>query len=206
MGILHIDASARYQSSVTRQLSAFFIDMLLETGTESYQYLDLASNPPPTITELHNVAMYTPETERDAKMRAALKTSDDYVDQLLAADTIVIAAPMYNFGIPASLKAYFDMIIRLGRTFIPDNSGNYVGQLANKKVIVIASFGADYRKGAPMEDMNCYEPHLRHMLSFIGATDPQFVIAQPTQFGGVDEKEASIAEAQDKLRYLAEYA
>jgi FMN-dependent NADH-azoreductase len=162
MGILHIDASARYQSSVTRQLSAFFIDMLLETGTESYQYLDLASNPPPTITELHNVAMYTPETERDAKMRAALKTSDDYVDQLLAADTIVIAAPMYNFGIPASLKAYFDM--------------------------------------------NCYEPHLRHMLSFIGATDPQFVIAQPTQFGGVDEKEASIAEAQDKLRYLAEYA
>ncbi len=203
MNILHIDCSARYEGSVSRELAAFFVNMLLEKSIGNYDYLDLALNPPQVITELHNIAMYTPDEYRDEKMKGALKASDAYVDQLLAAELIIIAAPMYNFGIPGSLKLYFDMIIRLGRTFYLEETGNYKGVLGEKKFIIIGSYGADYRENSPMAAMNCYEPHLRYMLKFIGVDDPDFVVAQPTQFAGVSEKEASIKYAKKRLMSLA---
>ncbi len=99
------------------------------------------------------------------------------IEELQAADTIVIGAPMYNFAIPSSLKAWIDQVVRMGKTFGYGPSGAR-GLLNDKKVIVITARGGAYPKGTPAEKVDFQEPYLRHILGFIGLTDVTFVHAE----------------------------
>jgi FMN-dependent NADH-azoreductase len=119
-----------------------------------------------------------PANEAQAMARAL---SDELIAELQAADTIIIGAPMYNFGIPSTLKAWFDYVLRAGVTFRYSEAGPE-GLLKGKRAIVIESRGGLYSEG-PAQPMDSQEPHLRTLLGFIGITDATYLRAERLAFG-----------------------
>ncbi|SFT33090.1 FMN-dependent NADH-azoreductase [Sedimentitalea nanhaiensis] len=166
--LLHIDTSARHHGSVSRDLSARIVDRL---SPDHLIHRDL-SQALPQITEAWVGATFTPDDVRTDAQRETLALSDRLVDELAAADTIVIGTPMYNFGIPASLKAWVDLIARVGRTFEYTETGPR-GLLTGKRAIIaIATGGAEIGS-----DADFASGYLRFVLGFMGVTDVQIVAA-----------------------------
>lgn len=120
------------------------------------------------------VAMGTPANEHDSGQQAAVALSDALIAELEAADTIVLAAPMYNFSIPSTLKAWIDHVARRGRTFRYTEKGPE-GLLKGKKVFVLTARGGVYSNGGPVAVLDFQEPYLRAALGFLGLTDVTFV-------------------------------
>jgi FMN-dependent NADH-azoreductase len=137
------------------------------------------------------------DTDAQRRTRAL---SDALIGELEAADLVVIASPMYNFGISSTLKAWFDHVLRAGTTFRYTETGPE-GLLKGKKAVVIESRGGLYSAG-PGAAMNSQEPHLRTMLGFMGIDDVSFVLAEKLAFGP-EAAEQSINGAVDALRSLA---
>ena len=135
----------------------------------------------------------------NAAQAAAQKLSDELIAEVKAADVLVIGAPMYNFGIPSTLKSWFDYVLRAGVTFRYTEAGPE-GLMTGKRAIVVATRGGLYSEG-PAKPMDSQEPHLRTMLGFIGITDITFVYAEKLAFGP-EAREASIGEAERKLEEL----
>lgn len=135
------------------------------------------------------------EPANDAQ-RMARELSDALVAELQAADTIVIGAPMYNFGIASTLKAWFDYALRAGVTFRYTEAGPE-GLLKGKRAIVVASRGGLYSEG-PAKSFDSQEPHLRTLLGFIGITDVEFVRVERLAFGP-EAREQSIADAEQRI-------
>lgn len=131
MNILHTDSSPRGAASHSRKMTAELIAAFKENNQDAtVTHRDLGHQPPPFVTEDWANAAYTPEENRTPEQKEALKYSDEAIAELLAADTLVIGAPMYNFGLPADLKAWIDQIIRINKTFKAD----YTGLAAGKKL------------------------------------------------------------------------
>lgn len=105
-------------------------------------------------------------------MHAALRLSDELIDELLAADTLVFGVPMYNFGLSAGFKAYIDQIVRVGRTF---SYPGFEGLAKGKRAVVMVAAGQEYSEGAPMAAMDYVTPYLRTVLGFVGITDVTFI-------------------------------
>jgi FMN-dependent NADH-azoreductase len=141
-------------------------------------------------------AFFTPADKRDDAQKAAVALSDELVTEIQAADVIVIGAPMYNFGIPSVLKAYFDHVARAGMTFSYTESGP-VGLLTGKKVMVFATRGGVY-VGTP-DDL--HTAYLRQFLSFLGLTDVSFVYAEGLALGE-DKKAESMKNARAEVDKL----
>jgi FMN-dependent NADH-azoreductase len=120
------------------------------------------------------LAMGTPAAEQDGRQAAAAALSDALIAEVEAADTIVLAAPMYNFSIPSTLKAWIDHVARRGRTFRYTEKGPE-GLLKGKKVYVLTARGGVYSNGAPAAAFDFQEPYLRAVLGFLGLTDVTFV-------------------------------
>ncbi len=176
MKLLRIDSSAR-SSSVTRQFTAKFVEEWKKNHpTGEVIERDLATTVLPHITDHWSGAHLEPSQLTPAQ-RSYLATSDELIEELQAADTIVIGAPMYNFAIPSSLKAWIDQIVRMGKTIGYGASGAR-GLLANKRVIVVTARGGAYGKGTPAEKFDFQEPYLRHIFGFIGLTDVTFIHAE----------------------------
>ncbi|MFN2310227.1 MAG: FMN-dependent NADH-azoreductase [Gammaproteobacteria bacterium] len=173
LNILRIDASARHTGSVTRQLSDALIAALhARHGPATVVSRDLARTPPPLLDADWLAANFTEPQARDARLRAALAQSDALVAELMAADRVVLGVPVYNFGIPAALKAWIDLVARARLTFRYTEKGP-VGLLEGKRAyLVMASGGVaigsatDYASG-----------YLRHVLGFLGITDVTIVAA-----------------------------
>src|ERR1700719_1170985 len=176
MKLLRIDSSAR-SSSVTRQLTAKFVEEWKKNhpAGEVVQR-DLATTVLPHITDDWAGAHLDPSQLTPAQ-RTYLSTSDQLIEELQAADTIVIGAPMYNFAIPSSLKAWIDQVVRMGKTFAYGPNGRQ-GLLGEKKVIVITSRGGAYEKGTSAEKFDFQEPYLRHIFGFVGVTDVTYIHAE----------------------------
>ena len=176
MKLLRIDSSAR-SSSVTRQLTAKFVEEWKKNHpTGEVIQRDLATTVLPHITD-HWAGAHLEPSQLTPAQRNYLAISDGLIEELQAADTIVIGAPMYNFAIPSSLKAWIDQIVRMGKTIGYGASGAR-GLLANKRVIVVTSRGGAYGKGSPAEKFDFQEPYLRHIFGFIGLTDVTFIHAE----------------------------
>ncbi|NYE62315.1 FMN-dependent NADH-azoreductase [Duganella sp. 1224] len=192
--ILHIDSSVRSAGSLTRQLGAEVIAKL-QAATPGAKVVtrDIVSHPLPHLTEQLIGAYFTPAEQRNAEQAHAITTSDALVDELLAADTIVIGAPMYNFSITSGLKAWIDHIARVGRTFQYGANGPQ-GLVTGKKVIVVVASGGVYSQG-PAAAYDHVTTYLRAALGFLGMTDVSFVVAE-----GVSMGEAAVAQAQAKAR------
>ena len=176
MKLLQIDSSAR-TNSVTRRLTAKFAEEWRKNHPDGEVIQrDLSATILPQITDDWN-ATQLEESKRTPAHRSYLSTSDELIEELEAADTVVIGAPMYNFTIPSSLKAWIDQIVRLGKTVGYGPNGPQ-GLLARKKVVVITSRGGAYEKGTAKEAFDFQEPYLRHILGFIGLTDVTFIHAE----------------------------
>jgi len=159
---------------------------------------DLAANPVPHLDGERFGAFLAKPVERDAQQQAVVNFSDGLIDELRRADVIVLGLPMYNFGIPSTLKAYFDHIARAGVTFRYTENGP-VGLLTGKKVYVFAARGGKY-VGTPLDTQTAY---VRDFLRFIGMDDVEFIYAEGLNMGE-DSKQTALADAHAVIRNLAE--
>lgn len=167
--VLHIDSSPRFNDSVSRDLTA---DIVSRHAGAKVIRRDLSKTPVPQTTDAWIGASFTPAEDRTADQKHTLTLSDELVDELIAADTIVIGMPMYNFSVPSALKAWIDQVARPGRTFNYTENGP-VGLLEGKRVIVAMATG-----GVPQgSDMDFATNYLTFFLGFLGITDVQFVAA-----------------------------
>ena len=119
-------------------------------------------------------ALMTPAEQRSAEQAASVAFADELIEELEAADTIVLAVPMYNFSIPSTLKAWIDHVARAGRTFRYTSAGPE-GLLKGKKVFVVTGRGGFYGADSPAKGFDFQEPYLRSVLGFLGLTDIAFI-------------------------------
>jgi FMN-dependent NADH-azoreductase len=171
--ILKIDASASGPLSVTRELTSKILEKVrAETPEGKTVTRDLSQEPAlPFLSPDLVAAFFTPSNERSDEQRQQLNTSDALLKELKQADTIIMGVPMYNFSVPAVLKAYIDQIARVGETFKYTDQGP-VGLLEHKKALVAIATG-----GTPIgSSYDFVKPYLETVLGFIGITDVQFVV------------------------------
>ena len=194
--IFVLASSALAEASVTNQLVGEALSMLRSADPGALVTArDLGSRPIPHLTSESTAALRGGEPANDAQA-AARALSDELIGELRAADTIVIGAPMYNFGIASTLKAWFDHVLRAGSTFRYTDNGP-VGLLKGKRAIVVETRGGSYSEG-PAQTLDAQEPHLRTLLGFMGITDVTFVPAERLALGP-QPREQSIAAAQARL-------
>jgi FMN-dependent NADH-azoreductase len=182
--LLHIDSSARRgqsgldpRGSHTRRLTRHFVDRWLARTPETrILRRDLAATPPAPVDHQWIEAAFTPPERRTPRMSDVLRESDQLVDEVERADVIVVGAPMYNFGVPAPLKAWIDNVVRVGRTFGFDRQragAPYWPMLApGKKLVVLGARGdGGYDPGGLLSGSNLVEASLRVPLAYIGVGD-----------------------------------
>lgn len=204
MNILRIDSSVRTENSKTRELTDFFFNELGKYVRFSLVHQEVGLRPPPIPNDDFVKANYTLPAQRTDRMNGVLETSDKLIDELLNADRIVLASPMYNFSIPASLKAYIDNIVRVGRTFSLEENGNMSGLLGGKKVLIITARGAmSYRKDGALASFDFQENYLKALFEFLGVTDIRFVHTEAQDFGTEELKHKNFGLAREELKDLA---
>lgn len=168
--ILHIISSPRTKGSASRTLGTAIEEKIQEAYPEhTITTLDLLKDPFPHLGEEQVDSWFIPAEARTAEQNEAVKRSDDAIAQLHASDIIVISVPIYNFGIPSSLKAYIDHIARGGMTFRYSENG-FEGLVKNKKAYIAVASGSVFSEG----DYQSYDfvvPYLKSVLGFIGVTD-----------------------------------
>jgi FMN-dependent NADH-azoreductase len=199
--ILHINSSVRSTGSLSRQLGAEFVAKLQAAdASTTVVSRDLAATPVPHLSELVMGAYFTPAEQRNAEQAHAIKTSDTLVDELLAADTIVIGAPMYNFSVTSGLKAWIDAIARAGRTFQYGANGPE-GLATGKKVYVFIASGGVYSQG-PASGYDHLTTYLRSVLGFLGMTDVTFIVAEGVAMGE-EAVTAAVAKSRTQIEAIA---
>jgi FMN-dependent NADH-azoreductase len=180
--ILYVTSSPRGGDSYSNRVAARVLDELEQAHPGARVVVrDVARDPLPHIDEDFVAAIRGPEGPQTPQQRAIVGRSDQLVDELLAADIIVIAAPMYNFGIPSTLKAWIDYIARAGRTFRYGEKGPE-GLVKGKKVILIQSRGGIYSSG-PAQAMDHQGTYLRSVLGFLGVTDIESIDVEGVAYG-----------------------
>jgi len=187
--ILHIDASGRETSSVSRKLSNEIIQKISDDQSTVF-YRDVSQSLP-FVDELMIGAYYTLKAERSEQQNQAIVISDAIVEELMAADTIVIGLPIYNFSMPAGFKAWSDLAARVGETFKYTENGP-VGLLEGKKAYIAVASGGT-KVGSEIDFLT---PWLRHYLGFIGIHDVNIIQAEALNQNGdkaIDEALISIA-------------
>ena len=171
--VLRVDASMRTAGSVSREVADHLIEALTaKPGGASVTVRDLAAEPLPPVSEAWIGANFTDDGERTDDQRTILAQSDALIAELQAADVIVIGVPIYNFGVPAALKAWVDLVTRARVTFRYTADGPQ-GLLKDKQVFLAVASGGT----AVDSPIDFATPYLRHILGFIGLTDVQVVAA-----------------------------
>ena len=179
MNLLHIDASVLGDHSVSRQVSAAIVSRLRAADpTLNVTYRDLAADPLAHLSGLHLAAAQGAEVPANVQQEHA--AAQDALSEFLAADVVVIGAPMYNFTLPSQLKAWIDRILVAGKTFSYSAAGPK-GLAGDKRVVVAISRGNFYdAQNAAAEHLESY---LRTVFGFIGVTDLEFIAADGVQVG-----------------------
>ena len=169
MNILHLDSSARKDESVSRKLAKDLVNNL-KKDNDKVTYRDISNNIP-FVAGIKGAGFIIPEEERSEEDKKLFKFSDELVDELLAADTIVISTPIYNFGPPAAAKAWFDLVARAGRTFDYEPTGPKGLIKGNKKVYLIVTSG-----GVPIDSpVDFCTPWFKQALNFLGISDIEII-------------------------------
>lgn len=179
--ILRIDSSSRIEGSHSRELADYFQATWLKKNPHDQVIIrDVIQNPCPHISDTTIAGFYTPEEQQTETMKSAIALSNELIDELQAADVLLLSVPMYNFSIPSALKAWVDQIVRIGRTFAYDGT-NFTGLVTIKRAYVICAYGASgYTDGGAFSSINFLEPYLKGLLSFLGIQDIQFFNLQAT--------------------------
>lgn len=216
LNILQIDASARAgisgtdpHGSHTRRLTSRFVERWQAARPQDYfTYRDVGQQPPSPVSGDWIAAAFTRPERRDEAAQAQLAESDVLIEELLRADLIVIGAPMYNFGLPAQLKAWVDNIVRVGVTFGFDRGRQgepYWPMLPPGKRLVILSSRGDYGydPGGRLGDINLVERGLSVPLAYLGLTETHSIAIEYDEFA--DERlRRSISTAETAINRLVE--
>lgn len=215
--LLHLDTSARpgrsgahAHGSHTRRLTHQFVTRWQAARPDDEViYRDIGSTPPSFINGEWIQAAFTAPDERQSWMADVLAESDELIDELIPADILVIGAPLYNFGMPASLKAWVDQVVRIGRTvdFDPsDHEDPFIPRLNDRPrhaVVLSSRGGVGFDPGGELAHMNHLEPSLATALGFIGITSLHSIAIENQEAGG-DLLAASIADAERRVSLLVE--
>jgi len=190
MKLLHIDSSILGTQSATRELGAAIVGKWQRENPRSQvRYLDLAREPLNHLTGEVLGARSGPAGERSAELQRDVEAGERAMEDFLAADVIVVGAPMYNFSIPSQLKAWIDRIAVAGKTFRYTEKGPE-GLAKGKKVIVVSARGGIYSSGAPAAALDFQENYLRGVLGFLGITNVEFVRAEGLNYGPAQREQA----------------
>ncbi|TRW14906.1 FMN-dependent NADH-azoreductase [Glacieibacterium frigidum] len=203
MKLLHLDSSILGGNSVSRTLSADVVARLVAAapGT-TVTYRDLAADPVAHLSGAYLAAAQAGPSGHDAAITADLATGQAVLAEFLAADTVVIGVPLYNFGVPSQLKAWIDRILIAGQTFRYGPDGRPEGLAGGKRVVLALARGGFYGPGQPSEAFEHGESYLRAALGFIGITDIE-VIAADGLAVGPEQKAAALADAGQRIAALA---
>jgi len=181
--VLHIDTSARrtdnenpQYNSISKTLSAVFMDKWMTANNEDKViYRDLGLNPPGFISQDWIAAVFTPYEKQTKEQKALLTLSDTLIEELEQADIILISSPMYNYGMPAVLKAWFDQVVRINKTFSFDLArGDFPLEpiMSGKTMVLISSTGEfGFEIGGIRENMNHLGPHIEVLGKYLGVED-----------------------------------
>lgn len=187
MNLLHVDSSALGAHSVSRELTAALVAAWKRRNPGApVVYRDVAADPLPH---------WVPLADADDP---AVRSNETVLQEFLAADTVVIGAPMYNFGIPSSLKAWIDRIAVAGKTFRYGANGPE-GLAGGKKIVIVSSRGGVYSQGSPFAAADFQEAYLRQVFGFLGVTDIEFVRAEGVNLGA-EQKAQAIASAHESIQ------
>lgn len=203
--LLVISSSPNLSQSYTRRMVHTFADNFkTKVADADVAVRDLGENPTPHLDEITLGAFFTPPELHNEEQKDVIRLSNTLIEELEAADVIVIGAPMHNFSIPSVLKAYFDHIARAGRTFRYTSNGPE-GMLKDKRVFVLTARGGDYSR-MPMSALDHQEPYLRTMLGFVGLEKVDFIHCQGVAMGeeastkAFDDATERISNSIDELR------
>ena len=198
-GLLQLNSSIFSSGGQSTQLADQFVAVWQESNPDAQLLMsDLAKDPLPHLTAEGFLSFLAPADSRTAEQQAYVAVSEMLIEEIRQAQIIVIGLPMYNFGIPSTLKAYFDQIARSGITFRYTENGPQ-GLLTDKKVYIFAARGGNYL-GTPLDTQTSY---VRDFLGFLGMNDVEFVYAEGMNKGdGV--KEAALAEAKAKIKAITQ--
>ncbi len=193
MKLLHIDSSALGAQSVSRELTAALVaDWKRHHPGGTVVHRDLAANPLPH---------WLPQVDAE---NPSGRVGGEVLEEFLAADTIVIGAPMYNFGIPSTLKAWIDRIAIPGKTFRYTEKGPQ-GLAGGRRVIVVSTRGGIYSDGSPGAAADFQEPYLRQVFALFGIDDVEIVRAEGVNLGA-QQKADAIAGAMASIRHTTRLA
>ncbi|RJG36919.1 FMN-dependent NADH-azoreductase [Motilimonas pumila] len=193
--ILHLDTSARSldksrtsRNSISRMLADSFREQWTKKmPTTKVIYRDLAEKPPGFIDEAWIAAAFTPEEQRTAEQNTLISLSDELIDEVTEADMILLSTPMYNYGMPATLKAWFDQVIRVNKTFSFDlGRGDYPLQptLSGKTMVLMTSCGEfGFHVGGIREKMNHLGPHIEVASQYLGVDKFYEIRCEYQEFG-----------------------
>jgi len=198
MNILKLNSSLYSEAGQSSQLATQFVEALRDRAPAAQVVeRDLAREPVPHLDAARFQAFLAKPEERTAEQRAIAAYSDALIGELRDADVVVLGLPMYNFGVPSQLKAYFDHVARAGVTFRYTEKGP-VGLLAGKKAYVFATRGGAYA-GTARDTQSAY---VRDFLAFLGIADVEFVYAESLAMGPAP-REAALAQARAAIQNLA---
>jgi FMN-dependent NADH-azoreductase len=202
MQLLHIDSSVLGPNSASRALSAEIVarQVALHPGITVVRR-DLVADAALHLSPSH-LAVWQGGAAEDDLLDADLAKGGAYLEELLAADIIVIGAPMYNFSIPSQLKAWIDRVVIAGKTFRYGANGAEGLLSKNKRVFIASSRGNVYAPGSPAAALEHHETYLTGVLSFMGLTDVTVVRAEGLAFGA-EAREAAMLKARENIAAMA---
>jgi FMN-dependent NADH-azoreductase len=204
--LLKIDVSPRDGHSVSRALGKAFAKHWIQSHSNGkVMERDLAKTDLPFVELPWIVAAHGDPSTHNEEQRAALAIGNELIAELKSAEEWLITTPMYNFAVPARLKAYIDHIVRAGETFRTNTDGSFTGLLPGKKVTVIVASAGEYTPGSPIESYDDLRPYLKRILAVIGVTDVTFLQAGATWKvdRGITDRETFLASFSDQLAPLA---
>jgi FMN-dependent NADH-azoreductase len=201
MKLLHIDSGILGENSVSRRLSAALVAQWRKHNPDvTVIYRDLAATPLEHLSGTYLMAQAVDPSQHGPALQKDLATSGEVLDEFLAADVVVIGAPMYNFTIPSQLKAWIDRVAVNGRTFRYTDEGPE-GLAGGKKVIIASSRGGFYGPGTAAAAIDHQEPYLRAVFGFLGVTDIDYVRAEGVNVSA-ERKQEAIAAAEREIGLL----
>ncbi|MEM9214146.1 MAG: NAD(P)H-dependent oxidoreductase [Cyanobacteria bacterium P01_F01_bin.150] len=206
--ILKIDASARVARSLSRELTTAFTEQWLKfRPNDTVITRDVGLNPPPVVNEAWIAAAFTAPEKRTHEQLDVLKISDQLIDELEPAAVIVIGTPMYNYGMPASLKAWIDQVIRIGRTFSFDlaRGEQPIEPILTGKTLVILSTSGEggFELGGANAAINHLDPHIVVTSRLFGVSKHHIIRIEYQEFGD-DRHQKSIQSAHGAIPDLVQ--
>lgn len=209
--LLHIDTSARPlnlsgHQSISRTLAQRFLSQWQNTLSETHIiYRDLATSPVDLINQAWIEAAFTKEEKRTPTQMSILSASNELIDEVIQADIILLSTPMYNYGMPAALKAWFDQVIRINKTFNFDLSrGDFPLKpiLSGKRLVLITSSGEfGFELGGLRETMDHLHPHIHTLSQYLGVETMHTIRAEYQEFND-DRHQVSLKKAETDIADL----